>query len=171
MLTKVISGGQVGVDIAALRAASSCGITTGGYAPKNWMTLKGSREGELRAYGLIEMAEKGYPPRTEANVRHSDCTIRIAVDFKTPGEACTLRYLKKYGQRYKDVVVTVRQYEKDVHFFEKYQEVAQWIIRNNFDVINVAGNAKSWLEPHVERYLRAVFLNVIDYRDAPVPDE
>jgi hypothetical protein len=33
MIGKVISGGQTGVDQAALRAAKACGIPTGGWAP------------------------------------------------------------------------------------------------------------------------------------------
>jgi predicted Rossmann-fold nucleotide-binding protein len=42
MLTRVISGGQTGVDQAALRAAKTRGIATGGFAPKGWLTEKAS---------------------------------------------------------------------------------------------------------------------------------
>jgi hypothetical protein len=38
MLERVISGGQTGVDQAALRAAQACGLETGGYAPLGWET-------------------------------------------------------------------------------------------------------------------------------------
>lgn len=33
MLSKVISGGQTGVDCAALRAAAACGVERGGWCP------------------------------------------------------------------------------------------------------------------------------------------
>jgi len=35
----VISGGQCGVDVAALRAAKSCGLRTGGMMPRGFRTL------------------------------------------------------------------------------------------------------------------------------------
>ena len=41
MIGKIISGGQTGVDQAALRAAKACGIPTGGWAPKGWRTEDG----------------------------------------------------------------------------------------------------------------------------------
>ena len=47
----VISGGQTGVDQAALRAARSCGIPTGGWAPRGWLTEDGPAPW-LADYGL-----------------------------------------------------------------------------------------------------------------------
>ena len=41
MLSFVISGGQTGVDQAALRAARTAGIPTGGFAPLGWSTEDG----------------------------------------------------------------------------------------------------------------------------------
>jgi len=40
-LACVVSGGQTGVDQAALRAARASGIATGGWAPKGWATEAG----------------------------------------------------------------------------------------------------------------------------------
>lgn len=62
MLTKVISGGQTGVDQAALRAAKAARIPTGGYAPKGWLTEDGPAPW-LADFGLIEMRMVGPLPR------------------------------------------------------------------------------------------------------------
>jgi hypothetical protein len=171
MLSKVISGGQIGVDIAGLAAARLLGITTGGTAPKNWMTLRGQQEQALRLYGLVECDAKGYPARTERNVRNSDCTIRLAVDFTTPGEVCTMRYIAKHKKPYIDVQIFVDHNEGKISYGIPAKELAHWIISNKFDCINIAGNAKAFLEPHVERYLNDAFYRVLDYRNAEVPDE
>jgi hypothetical protein len=75
---KIISGGQTGVDIAALRAARSAGIATGGWCPKNWMTELGPQPERLKPFGLCEHMSAKYPPRTGANVEDGDCTLIIA---------------------------------------------------------------------------------------------
>jgi hypothetical protein len=80
MLQKITSGGQCGADQAALRAARSVGIATGGWAPLGWLVE--SEDGrrniaapQLADFGLAECPNPGYPARTRANVRDSDATI------------------------------------------------------------------------------------------------
>lgn len=170
MLSKVISGGQIGADIAGLSAAYNLGIATGGTAPKAWMTLKGPQERTLRLYGLEECSEKGYPARTMRNVRNSDCTIRLAADFNSPGEACTMRYITKYKKPYFDVLILPNQDTSNYWFDPPTQDVARWIISNDFSVINIAGNAKAYLEASIEHYLHDVFFRVLDHQRALVPD-
>lgn len=67
MLTKVISGGQTGVDQAALRAAKAAGLATGGWAPEGWLTEDGPAPW-LADFGILECAAPGYPARTRRNV-------------------------------------------------------------------------------------------------------
>ena len=88
-IAKIISGGQTGVDIAALRAAKLAKIPTGGTMPKGFLTLLGPRPEWAREFGLAEHPSPNWPPRTWQNVKDSDITIRIAVDFKTSDELCT----------------------------------------------------------------------------------
>jgi len=40
MITKIISGGQAGVDQAALEIATELGISTGGWCPKGAQIIK-----------------------------------------------------------------------------------------------------------------------------------
>jgi predicted Rossmann-fold nucleotide-binding protein len=91
IVEKVISGGQTGVDQAGLRAAKDSGISTGGWLPNGCITLEGSCPDLLELYSMQEHPRKGYPARTEANVRDSDGIIRFAENFKTSGEKCRVR--------------------------------------------------------------------------------
>lgn len=67
MPIKVISGGQTGVDQAALRAARAAGLPTGGWACKGWVTEAGPAPW-LADFGLVECPWPGYPARTRWNV-------------------------------------------------------------------------------------------------------
>ena len=73
MLGGVISGGQTGVDQAALRAARALGIPTGGWAPRGRATEDGPAPW-LADLGPAECAWPGYPPRAKADARDSDGT-------------------------------------------------------------------------------------------------
>ena len=42
MVTMVISGGQTGADQAGWRAAEACGIPTGGWMPRGFLTEEGT---------------------------------------------------------------------------------------------------------------------------------
>lgn len=71
---RVISGGQTGVDQAALRAAAEAGIPTGGWAPKGWITECGPMP-SLADFGLKEWNRAGYTGRTRANIETADTTF------------------------------------------------------------------------------------------------
>lgn len=90
MILRVISGGQTGVDQAALRAAAACGLATGGYAPKGWLTEDGPDRRLLAGFGLTEHPSPDYPTRTAANVSvATGCLWFGAPD--TPGGKLTRR--------------------------------------------------------------------------------
>ena len=93
------------MDQAALRAARSLGIASGGWAPRGWMTLDGPAPW-LAHYGLVEHARPGYPPRTEANVRDSDATLRLAADFLSPGEKLTIAMVHRCKKPHAEVFLT-----------------------------------------------------------------
>lgn len=140
MLQRVISGGQTGVDQAALKAAARCGIKTGGWAPKGWVTLEGNAKKLLSGYGLKENFEAGYAERTERNVVEADATLRIARDFSTQGEKLTLRCIRKWDRRYKDVDVT--EAEKEPLYLPTSREICDWLISEKIVTLNVAGNSE-----------------------------
>jgi hypothetical protein len=77
VLTKVISGGQSGVDQAALRAARAAGIPTGGWAPSGWETEAGPAPW-LADYGLAECPHSSYAGRTRRNVESAGAVLVLA---------------------------------------------------------------------------------------------
>lgn len=93
MIGKIISGGQTGVDQAALRAAKACGIPTGGWAPKGFRTEAGPAPW-LADFGLREHASADYPVRTRANCRDAGLTLILITRESelARGTALTLRF-------------------------------------------------------------------------------
>ena len=96
---RIISGGQIGADLAGLRAAQSVGLLTGGTAPKGYRTLKGSQPG-LAGFGLVEHARAGYPGRTLQNVIDADATVIIAKNLNSAGTKLTVEYCAQQQRPY-----------------------------------------------------------------------
>ncbi len=64
-LSKIISGGQTGVDRAALDVAMEVGISCGGWCPQG----RRAEDGPIPArYPLEECSSPAYPVRTQLNV-------------------------------------------------------------------------------------------------------
>ena len=71
-LEMVISGGQTGVDRAALDVALELGIKISGYCPRG----RKAEDGKIPAkYPLLETDSEDYEARTEKNVEISDGTL------------------------------------------------------------------------------------------------
>ena len=87
-VTKIISGGQTGVDTIGLQVAKELGIETGGKAPKGFLREKDYDSEDIASYGLTEITPeqqddytkrkgKSDPStgRNEINVRNSEGTV------------------------------------------------------------------------------------------------
>lgn len=136
MLFKVISGGQTGADQAGLEAAQKLGIETGGYLPKGCRTEHGPNPELLTRFGMTEHYLKDYPPRTACNVRDSDLTLRLAVDFNSRGEVLTHKMCLYYNKPFLDVDMNPEKKPTP-------EWVASQIAEYKPKVINIAGNSKS----------------------------
>lgn len=145
-LIKIISGGQVGADIAALRAAKSLGVETGGYMPHGYKTAQGNKPEYAELYGMFTTVSEDYPPRTSHNVRKSDGTLRIAYNFDSYGERATLREIYKWSKPHYDV--NPRNFSQD-----EIRNVVDWLLDHDIRILNVAGNAKPEIEPFVEMFI------------------
>lgn len=153
MIAKVISGGQVGADIAALRAAKKLGIETGGWMPKGFRTLKGSRYEYEDLYEMWEHEDHRYPPRTYANVEMADATLRIAVTFNSPGERCTLAAIEQFKKPHLDVKLPAGLYDVLSRVSITPRAVRKWLGLHAVKILNVAGNAREDIEPIVEQFV------------------
>jgi hypothetical protein len=61
----------------------------------------------------------------------SDGTIRLAKNFNSPGEKCTLNAIKYYNKPHFDVNLVLPP---------DFRDVCNWIKSKNIKVLNVAGN-------------------------------
>jgi hypothetical protein len=95
MRLTIISGGQTGADVGALRAAKAAGVPTTGWVPRGWLTERGPDRG-LADYGLLEMATADYPSRTRANVAMADAVLWFG-DPTSHGGLLTLGESRKRG--------------------------------------------------------------------------
>ena len=137
MIKKIVSGGQTGVDQGGLIAADNLKIPMGGWAPKGFLTEKGSQPWLGEKYNLKEVDYSGYVGyaiRTKANVKDSDGTIRIAKNYDSKGEICTLKAIQHFEKPYFDI---------DPNNPPDPQEVRNWIKENNIEILNIAGNRES----------------------------
>lgn len=144
ILERVISGGQTGVDQAALFAAQDMGLKTGGWIPRGFRTLKGSEPMLGVRFGLKEHSSYDYSPRTEQNVIDGDGTVRIAEMLSSAGERCTLKHIKTHKKPYLDIQVILNKltYKPEItsHNIDRLKEFVQI---NKIKTLNVAGNSES----------------------------
>lgn len=143
MVIKVISGAQTGADIGGLIAAKKFGLETGGWIPKGFITLNGNKPEYAELYGIQELESNKYPPRTYANVRDSDGTLRFAKYFDSPGELCTFKAIKQYNKPYFDCNI--------LNPFP-IKNVIKWIDDNNIKILNIAGNTEK-TAPGIQKYV------------------
>ena len=105
MSCKIVSGGQTGVDRAALDAAIELGIEYGGWCPKGgWAEDHAIPPGVLELYPKLTATPLAEPEqRTEWNVRDSDATlilIRGSGLVNSPGTKLTAVIAEKLGRNY-----------------------------------------------------------------------
>jgi hypothetical protein len=92
----IVSGGQTGVDRAALDVAIELGIPTGGWVPKG----RRAEDGVIPArYANLREAESRDPAvRTCLNVRDSDATLILSHGPLTGGSRLTLAEATRLGR-------------------------------------------------------------------------
>lgn len=143
-VAKVVSGGQTGVDRAALDVAMELGIPVGGWCPKG----RRAEDGRIpERYPLRETSSWVYPQRTRLNVRDSDGTLVLARGEPAGGTALTVRLSERLG---KPCLVVRLDEDSDA------ARARQWTAAHVVQTLNVAGpregeapgiyaQAKEWL--------------------------
>src|ERR1700730_12095061 len=95
MIEKIISGGQTGVDRAALDVALTLGIACGGWCPRGRRAEDGQIPPE---YPLPETPTDESPRRTEWNVRDSDGTLILTRGAPDRGTALTAKLANRQAK-------------------------------------------------------------------------
>src|SRR5262245_38660861 len=125
---KIISGGQTGVDRAALDAALELGIPCGGNCPRGRLAADGTIPDR---YPLTEIASDDYSVRTKANVLDADGTLILNYGQSlTGGTAFTAEIASEFGKPLLIVDMNNPRYAS---------EVVAWLHSNKIHTLNVAG--------------------------------
>ncbi|EKE17210.1 MAG: putative cytosolic protein [uncultured bacterium] len=133
-ISKIISGGQTGVDRAALDWAISQSIAHGGWCPKGRLAEDGILDSR---YQLTEVPFGSYRQRTRRNVEDSDGTLILNVGPLEGGTLSTKRFAEKLGKPL---------FMLQLDFWLAYPllaELSDWVARHDIRVLNVAGPRES----------------------------
>jgi len=132
---KIISGGQTGVDRAALDAAMALHMEYGGSIPRGRKAEDGPISTKY-AY-LHELETDRYEVRTERNVMDATATLIFTVGTPTDGTAATIGFTRKHGRPC--VIIDLKEKSDD----EAIMLVKDWLSEIRPDILNVAGPRES----------------------------
>ena len=124
---KIVSGGQTGVDRAALDAAMASGLAVGGWCPKGRRAMDGIIP---LHYPLRETDSGDYAVRTARNVRDADATLVLAYGKLTGGTRLTAQCAARFGRPL---------YIVNLHRPPSAERVIAWLRSHCIAVLNVAG--------------------------------
>jgi hypothetical protein len=131
LVERIVSGGQTGVDRAALDAALELAIPCGGWCPRG----RTAEDGVIaERYPLRETPEEGYGQRTAWNVRDADGTLVLTSGAPAGGTAQTIALAIAQGKPHLVVDLDRRPVAAAVQ---------AWLRRHGIAVLNVAGPRES----------------------------
>ena len=130
---RIVSGGQSGVDRAALDVALESGVPCGGWCPHGRLATDGPI---AQRYPLRETPSSDTAQRTEWNVRDSDATLIIAALPLHGGTALT----HDFAQRLDRPCLVVDPGTDDTHPpQDTIATILAWIGELTPSTLNVAG--------------------------------
>jgi putative molybdenum carrier protein/glycosyl transferase family 2 len=133
---KIISGGQTGVDRAALDAALSLGADCGGWCPEGRLSETGKIPSH---YPLRELAGGGYLERTAQNVRDTDGTVIFYWQTLQGGTRATADFCAEFGKPSLLIDGDLGSSE------EAANQIAEFVSGNAIEILNAAGpRASQW---------------------------
>ncbi len=145
MIEKIVSGGQTGVDTAALDAAINLDIPFGGWCPMGRINENGLIP-ELYAFleelhGEFDDEQAKYNARTQKNIEDSDGTLVIVPKIPLPaaiqdGTRLTIGYANSKGKPCLCLSLSDS-------LEENHCKVGLWLEGNDIKILNIAGPRES----------------------------
>jgi hypothetical protein len=130
-LERIVSGGQTGVDRAALDVAIARGVPHGGWCPRG----RRAEDGRIPdRYALREHDSPTYADRTDQNVVDSDATLVLTIGPPQGGTALTVQLAARH--RRPCLVV-------DLEDPTTPASVGAWLGAHDVRILNVAGPRES----------------------------
>ncbi len=127
---KIISGGQTGVDRAALDVALAHNIEAGGWCPQG----RKAEDGVIaEIYPVIELPNAGYSQRTRKNVLDSDGTVIIYFGRPFGGTEQTIAFCIKEKKPY--VLIDA----EEMIIKNAAKKIKAFVSQYAISVLNVAG--------------------------------
>lgn len=151
-LSRVVSGGQTGVDRGALDAALAHAFPCGGWCPPG----RQAEDGPIDvAYPLQEMPAGGYEERTRRNVEDSDGTVVICFGDLEGGTRLTVQHCIALLKPCK--LIDAREISET----RAAELILDFVGTRDIATLNVAGPRRSRV-PRAQQYARVVFEIVLD---------
>jgi len=127
---KIVSGGQTGVDRAALDAALQCNIDCGGWCPQG----RKAEDGIIpECYPVVELMAGGYRQRTYQNVIDSDGTLIVYFETLCGGTEQTLVFCLQQKRPYLLIDASELSIERVV------ARISKFVLTHSIKKLNVAG--------------------------------
>lgn len=148
-LRRIVSGGQTGVDRAALDTAADLGLTRAGWCPKG----RWAEDDPIPAsYPLRETPSDDVAQRTEWNVRDSDGTLVLLTGEPGRGTLLTIRLAREMKRPLLVVDLDASS--------SPPSQIRDWLISHAIETLNVAGPRESE-RPGIGARARAFLLHAL----------
>lgn len=149
----MISGGQTGVDRAALDAALKLDVPVDGWCPRGRIAEDGAL---AECYQLRETPSSRYPERTEWNVRDSDGTLLLPYGRLLGGTGLTARLASRYEKPTLRIDLADPADRRNAA-----SKILAWMSETGITRLNVAGPRAS-SAPEVYDIARRILLRLIE---------
>ncbi len=145
MIEKIVSGGQTGVDRAALDVAINLGICHGGWCPKGRIDETGiipiKYDTLIEVSGDFSDEKENYDARTKLNIIDSDGTLIIVPSLPVPyhikdGTVLTIAEVKERKKPF--IIIGLNELIDD-----NISKCIEWIHENDIKELNFAGPRES----------------------------
>jgi len=169
MIKKIISGGEIGVEQAALEVAVGFGIDYGGWIPR-WRDIEDETLAER--YHLEEMPHANYSQTSAQNVSDSDGTLIISRGELTGIAALNRRFAEKHGRPWLYTDLN-KQAE-----FQAARNIESCVKAHNIRILNVTGTKAEndsmiyqTASDILETALELLFINVVRHDPFSASDD